>query len=187
MEKEGINLLGEYVIGTTSRPQTQVIDATNNFIATYPEMDGMFLLVGIVGLLDGVRSVVESEDVLGKVNVVSFDHPASGIDEMFEKGAFIGMSSGGYVDPLFSFIVLYNYLQGTPLSDKPVELFMDYVTVTNHEEAVAFAEYYNSDFLVYTQDEIKMMTKYYNPDFTLEDLQKIVSDYSIEDVIARFK
>jgi len=187
LAKEGINVLSECVLSYTSRPQTQVIDATNNFLATYPEMDSIFLLVGITGLLDGVRSVVESEDVLGKVNVVSFDHPATGIEEMFASGAFIGMASGGYVDPLFSFIILYNYLQGTPLSDEPIELFMDYVIVTSYDEAVSFAKYYNSDFLVYTQEEIKMMTKYYNPDFTLEDLQQIVLDYSIQDVISRFE
>lgn len=187
MEEEGLNLTSEYIINYTSRPQTQAVDAVNNFLATYPEMDGVFLLCGIIGLLDGVKSVVESEDVLGKVNVVSFDHPATGTGEMFEKGAFIGLASGGYVDPLFSFIILYNYLQGTPLSDEPIEVNLNYVIVKNYDNAVAFEKYYNPDFLVYTQEEIKMMTKFYNPDFTLEDLQKIVADYSIEGVISRFE
>ena len=182
MEEEGMTLLAESVITSVDKIDTQVMEITNNFLNTYPEMDGLVLSIGNIGVIEAARSVVNNNE--SDIKIVSFDHPDKNIVEMCQ-GNFVGFSSGAYPDPLYSFIVMYNYLHGTPLSDKPVELLTNYIIVKNVEDAKNFTKYINADTLVFSQDEIKMMTKFYNPDFTLENLQKIISDYSLEDIAAR--
>ncbi len=182
MEEEGMTLLSESVITSVDKIDTQVMEITNNFLSTYPEMDGLVLSIGNIGVIEAARSVVESRE--SDIKIVSFDHPDKNIVEMCE-GNFVGFASGAYPDPLYSFIVMYNFLHGTPLSDKPVELLTNYLIVKNAADAAGFTKYINSETLVFSQDEIKMMTKFYNPDFTLAELKRIINDYSLKDIAAR--
>ena len=184
MDENGMTLLAESVITSVDKIDTQVMEITKNFISTYPEMDGLVLSIGNIGVIEAARSAAESDDPEGRIKIVTFDHPDKNMVDMFE-GNFVGMASGAYPDPLYSFIVMYNYLHGTPLSDKPVKLLTNYLIVKSAEDAENFAKFINSETLVYSQEEIKMMTKIYNPDFTLDDLKQIISSYSLDDIAAR--
>jgi ribose transport system substrate-binding protein len=183
-DTSGVKKVGEAVL--SGSPNTNdFVEATNNFITTYKNLDGIILASGANGGIDAAIATVQKNNAAGKVKLASFDQP-SNMSEGFEKNILAGVAAGTFDDPLFSFIVMANYLQGNPLSDKPVALNANYIYVKNLQDAEDFKKYIdNKDAYIYSQDEIKKMTKFYNHSFTLDDLKKIVASYSLEDVKTR--
>ena len=163
------------------------VEGTNNFINTYPELNGIIMTSGSVGGAEGAIATIIKNNAVGKVKMVTFDQPANA-NEAFEQGILVGLASGIYTDPLWSFIIMANYLQGNPLSDKPIKIAANYIYITNIEDAANYSKYVDGEGIYpYSAEEIQQMTKFYNPGFTAEDLQKIASDWTMENVIAKGK
>ena len=163
------------------------VEGTNNFINTFPELNGIIMTSGSVGGSEGAIATIIRNNAVGKVKMVTFDQPANA-NEAFEKGILVGLASGIYTDALWSFIVLANSLQGNPLSDGPVKIDANYIYITSLEDANSYSTYVDGpDIYPYTKEEIQQMTRFYNPGFTAGDLQKIASDWTMENVIAKAK
>ena len=184
IKETGINLLSEYVISLPP-DASKWVEATENFITTFPELDSIVLVAGAFGGAEATVATIEKYEKVGKVKMATFDL-FQDMDIAFQKGITTCVAGGDQTDALFSFIVLYNYLQETPLSDKPVQLNQNYAFVKSYKDTQDFAKYLNNkDIMPYSEDEIKQMTKVYNPDFSLDDLKKIVAAFSIEDIKSR--
>lgn len=163
------------------------VEATNNFINTYPELNGIFMTSGSVGGAEAAIATIKKNNAVGKVKMVTFDQPANA-NEAFEEGILVGLASGIYTDSLYSFIILANAIQGTPLSDKPIKIDANYIYITNLQEAEDYTTYVDGEGInPYTIEEIQQMTRFYNPDFTAEDLQRIASEWTMENVLAKAK
>lgn len=129
--------------------------------------------------------LVRSKNLQGSVRVASFDAVQDTVSA-FVDNILVAETCGSQTDALFSFMMLYNELQGTPLSEEPIELQSGYVYVTDAEVATNYDKYWSADdYQIYSEDEIKAMTKVYNPDLTLESFEEIVASYSYEDTMAR--
>ena len=86
----------------------------------------------------------------------------------------------------FTFIMLYNAVNGTPLSDKPEYLTQNYIFVTNAEEADSYEQYIdNPNYMLYTAEDIRAMSKADNPDFSMDELRSIMEDYTLENIMAK--
>ncbi len=161
------------------------VEGTNNFINTYPELNGIIMTSGSVGGSEGAIATIIRNKAEGKVKMVTFDQPANA-NEAFEKGILVGLASGIYTDALWSFIVMANELQGNPLSDKPIKIDSNYIYITSIEDAQNYSKYVDGEGIYpYTKEEIQQMTKFYNPDFTAEDLQRVASEWTMENVISK--
>lgn len=161
------------------------VESTNNFINTYPELNGILMTSGSVGGAEGAIATIIKNDAVGRVKMVTFDQPENS-NEAFEQGILVGLATGLYTDPLWSLIIMANYLQGNPLSDKPIEIAANYIYITNTEDAANYTKYVDGEGVhPYSQEEIQQMTKFYNPSFTAEDLQKIASDWTMENVMKK--
>ena len=188
IKEYGLNQLAEVVVAMADATSgLGAKDGIENFIATFgDEMDCIAMAFGEASAVSA-RAVIENSGKVGQIQVGTLDS-FEGMATAFQKGIFTFMGSGTYTDPLFSFIVLFNYLHGTPLTDGKVELTQNYIYAKSYEEVLDFIKYIdNKDIIIYSPDEIKQMAKLYNPDFTLEDLKKIMADYSIEDVKSRLQ
>lgn len=183
-EEIGLNVVSSYVMpaGTLA---SGFVEGATAIMATYPECDAFVLSFGSDGGIDALVQYVTSNGLVGKVNIATFDSAADPA-AAFADGVLIAQTCGSMVDPLYAFMMLYNELQGTPLSEEPVGFNSNYIYVTNGEEAQVYDKYWDmSDYKLYSADEIKNMTKFYNPDFTIEALGDVIAAYSFEDVIAR--
>lgn len=184
IEELGINVVTTYTMpaGTLSAGFTE---GANSILTTYPECDGFLLSFGSDGGIDAVIQLVLSKNLVGKVHVASFD-TVQDTKTAFENEILVAETCGSQADALFAFMILYNELQGTPLSDEPIELFSNYVYIKNTEQAAKYDEYWSYDtYQLYSEEEIKNMTKVYNPDLTLDQFKEIVSAYGYEDVLGR--
>jgi ABC-type sugar transport system substrate-binding protein len=163
------------------------VEATNNFINTYPELNGIIMTSGSVGGIEGSIATVIKNNAVGKVKLVSFDQPANA-NEAFQKGILVGLASGIYTDALFSFIILANKLEGNPLSDKPIFIDANYIYITSIQDSADYSKYMDgAGIYPYSKTEIQQMTKFYNPKFTAQDLQSIASKWTMSDMLAKFK
>lgn len=183
-EELGVNVVTKYVMpaGTLSAGFTE---GANSILTTYPETDGFVLSFGSDGGIDAVIQLIRSKNMAGKVYVASFDS-VQDTELAFSEGILVSETCGSQADALFSFMMLYNELQGTPLSDDPIELLSNYVYVKNTETAANYDTYWSADnFRIYSDEEIEAMAKIYNPDLTLESFKEIVTAYGYEDVLTR--
>lgn len=179
------NLIADPYVLPLSVDSSYWIEATNSFISTYPELDGILMVSGAVGGAEGTIATIENNNAVGKVKMATFDQPANA-NEAFEKGILSVCGTGMFTDPLYAFMIMANYLQGNPLlEDGRVEINTNYIWLTSLEDSEAFAAIDKEGVYVYTPEEIQNMTKWYNPDFTAEDLQNIASDWSLANVTER--
>ncbi len=163
------------------------LEATNNFINAYPDLNGIIMTSGSVGGAEAAIATIIKNNAVGKVKMVTFDQPANA-NEAFDQGILVGLASGIYTDPLYSFIVMANYLQGNPLSDKPIYLASNYIYIKSTQDAADYSAYVDgAGIYPYSAEEIQQMTKFYNPSFTAEDLQKIATEWTMENVLAKAK
>ena len=180
----GVNVTSKYVMpaGTLSAGFTE---GANSILTAYPETDAFLLSFGSDGGIDAVIQLVRSKNLEGTVRVASFDS-VQDTESAFKDGILAAETCGSQADALFAFMMLYNELQGTPLSEDPIELQSGYVYVTDAEVAANYDNYWSAeDYQIFTPDEIKSMAKIYNPDLTLEDFEAMVAAYNYEDVMAR--
>lgn len=121
----------------------------------------------------------------GAVKVGTFD-AFEGMDEAFESGYLVYVAGGVGIESLFDFVVLYNAVDGTPLSDDLVVLNMSEIEVKSAQDCKNYSQYIdNPDHQIFTAEEIRNMCRRYNPDATLEDIQSYIDQYSLEWVVER--
>lgn len=181
-EETDVEIVAEKWEVTTAQ---QAAEATESFLAAYPEMDGLVACGGGGEPLEGVMSTLKNHDKTGEIPLVSSDFGPN-IAEQLKNGEISAMTGGHAVDALYEMMLLYNYATGYPLSDEGyIEILDTPIVLASHEEALAYDKWCKGDIKAYTEEEIRMMAKAYNPDFTLDELKAIAVAYSVEDVAAR--
>ena len=181
-EELGMNRISEVRNNTLTAEETT--KAVENFLASFPELDGIFVVGGSNTILEGVIQALELHGKTGEVKVACVDF-ISGLDKYFEEGAIDAISGGHFVDPLFSYMLMVNKLAGTPLSDTCETINLNFVNLESAEDATNYYTYVEGDSFPYNEEEIRNMVKYFNPDMTIEELRSIADAYSVDDVMAR--
>ncbi|KPJ87550.1 MAG: hypothetical protein AMS17_08210 [Spirochaetes bacterium DG_61] len=178
----GINLLGEQWDILEAEPAA---NAAESFIAAFPELDAIAVGGGGGGPLTGVIRAVKNHNKIGKINITASDFGPD-IEESLRNQEVAAMSGGHWTDPFFTFILLYNYVDGHPLSNKTETITMQPIYLTSVAEAKDYTKWC-MDQPPYNEEEIRNMTVRYNSSFTLSDLRKIAAAYSLEDVMKRHR
>ncbi len=106
-EEFGINRISEVRNNTLTAEETT--KAVENFIASFPELDGIFVIGGSNTILEGVIQALALHEKTGEVKVACIDF-VSGLDKYIEEGSIDAISGGHFVDPLFSYMLMVNKL-----------------------------------------------------------------------------
>ncbi len=176
--------LAEFPFPTDSSTQT-IAAGIENFINSYQDMDAIVLGASSVGAGETVMNTLSTMTEPGAVKVGTFD-AFEGMDEAFESGYLVYVAGGVGIESLFDFVVLYNAVDGTPLSDDLVVLNMSEIEVKSAQDCKNYSQYIdNPDHQIFTAEEIRNMCRRYNPDATLEDIQSYIDQYSLEWVVER--
>ena len=178
-EDNGMEIVGSITNSGTGDSQ-EIINSMTNVLSLYPDCQGYFMISGSLGVGTTVINTLSGLGEKGFFKVAGFD-TYSGMKQDFEDGWLVGMAGGCGPDGLFSFICLYNAVDGTPLSDDTIWLIQKMVTVTNAEDCDVYEAYVdNADHLLYDDDTLKSLVGKYNPDVSLEDVEALMDQYSIE-------
>lgn len=181
-EDFGINLLAETRGIVTTEDITNSVEG---FIASYPEMDGIFIVGGSVthGALPGIYQALSNHNLLGKVSIAMVDI-AGGMEEYMDDGSLKIVAGGNLIpDFIFAFVAIANELMGTPLSGEAYILNTQMFYITTGAEAEEYAKYIEGSISSFIEEEYQaMMFKWLNNDVTLESIREIINNFSIEDV-----
>ena len=156
--------------------------AVEDFLASDDSIDGIAItLLGIEYCQEPIKSAGREGEIK-----IAFCDLSENCQEGLDSG-FVSCAIGGqYVDVVFPFILMYNALNGTPLSDQKVEVPVNFITCKTGEEFSNYMTYLHKDGVyAWTTEELKQVIKKYNPDADSDDLVKMGADYSIDDTIAR--
>ncbi|MCI5903155.1 MAG: sugar ABC transporter substrate-binding protein [Blautia sp.] len=181
-EEYGMNRISEVRNNTLTAEETT--KAVENFLASFPELDGIFITGGSNTILEGVIQALALHEKTGEVKVACVDF-ISDLDKYIAEGAIDAISGGHFVDPLFSYMLCVNKLAETPLSDTCETCHLNFVNLESPEDAVNYYTYVEGESFPYNEEEIRNMVKYFNADMTIEELQKISEAYSVNDVVER--
>lgn len=180
----GATRLAEFPFPTDSSTQT-IAAGIENFINSYKDMDAIVLGASSVGAGETVMNTLKTMTDEGSIKVGTFD-AFEGMDEAFESGYLVYVAGGVGIEALFDFIVLYNTVDGTPLSDELVVLNMSEIEVKSAEDCKNYSQYIdNPGHQIFTEEEIRNMCVRYNPEASLEDIQNYIDSYTLDWVVER--
>ena len=181
--ENNINLIGEQWDILTAEKSA---DAVQSFLAAFPEIDAIAIGGGGGEPMTGAIRVVKNHGKIGKIQITGSDFGLD-IEQNLERQEVSAMSGGHWTDPFFVYMLMYNYLIGTPLkTDGPGNLVMEPLYLSSVQDAKDYQTWCLDDH-PYNAEEIKNMVKKYNTGFSFEDLQKIASSYSLQNVMNRHK
>lgn len=185
-EKAGATILADYTAPTDGSTQAYVT-YVENFVNTYPDMDGLLMGSASAGGGETVINTLKSTTEPGKIKLAAFD-TFEGMEQGFEEGWIEALVGGMSPDCLFSFIMLYNAVDGTPLAEGFTVLSQKFIFIKSVEDCGTFAKYIdNPAYQIYDSETIRSLCKRYNPDATLEDLTGLMDQYSLEWVVEHTK
>ncbi len=161
---------------TSTATATEMVDATDQLLAAYPDIDGLILSSGSNGAIDAIITDLEGTDI----KLTSFDTPAD-IEGAFNAGNLCMLTTGAQIDPVYALINLYCKMTGNPKSETPTEYGSNYIYMKSAEDAKTYEQYFGA-FNTYTADEVKSMA-----DMDLDSFLKEIENYSLEMVADKMK
>ncbi len=180
----GTTKLAEFAFPTDSSTQA-VAAGVENLLNSYSDMDALVLGASSVGAGETALNTLKNLKQPGEVLVGTFD-AFEGMEEAFESGYLAYVAGGVGIESLFDFVVLFNKIDGTPLSDELVVLNMSEIEVKSTEDCELYSAYIdNPDHQVFSAEEIQNMCGRYNSDVTLDDIQAYIDGYTLEWVASR--
>lgn len=175
-EDLGVNLL------TETRGISSVDDVTNaveGIISSYPEMDGIFIVGGLItnGALAGANQALVNHNLQGKVSIGMIDI-AAGMEEYMGEGKPLKVVAGGnlVMDNVLAAVALANHSKGINKESTPYILNTKMMFITSPEDSVDYAEYYeNPDRPMLSGDQWSqtMLGK------SLDEIQSFVDNFTI--------
>lgn len=143
-EELGVKLL------TETRGISTVGDVTNaveGIISSYPELDGIFIVGGLVtnGALAGANQALVNHNMQDKVSIGMIDI-AAGMEEYMGEGKPLKVIAGGNLvfDQVLAAASMINHFNGVNADKAPYILSTRMMFITSPEDSVDYAEYYEN-------------------------------------------
>lgn len=176
--------LAEYTVPLAQDPQTHS-SAIENFMSSYPSMEAVIIDSAAQGGGEAILSTIASFG--SDLKMAAFD-TFDGMKDGFDQGIIEVLVGGMYPDALFTFMALYNAVDGTPLSEEPVHLSQGYLLIRSADECEVYETYVaDPNFRIYDEDAIKSMAGRYNKDLTLDKLQGLQDEFSMDYVMEQIQ
>lgn len=176
-EETGVKLL------TETRGINTVDDVTNaveGIIASYPEVDGIFIVGGVIttGALAGAAQALSNHGLSDKVTIAMVDISA-GMSEYMGEGQPLRLVTGGnlVMDNILAGIGIVNHALGVNTEDEPYIVNTHMMSIRTPEDAADYDEYCENPNSPVISGEEWAETLVGKP---LADIVAFTSDFSIE-------
>ena len=183
-EEAGVTILNTtYGISVT----TDMTKTIESYIAASPEMDGILLLGTYCA--DATATILKALSDHGLAGTVKYGRIdcEAGMGEYLDQGIFhVCYGCQQQIDPMIGAVILVNKVMGYPIvEDGPTIINTPYLPVTTSQEAADFTTYF-LDSNIYTNEEIaSTFIKANNPEVSLDYINEILANFSIEEVKTR--
>ena len=160
--------------------------AVESFIASYPDLDAVCVVASQVPTLEAACQGIRDTDSIGKI-MLHYGDFATGMPEAIEEG-IASSFAGGHIpyDATVCAAMVYNVLQGTPVSDDKMSIRIAEMPVSTTEDAEAYYKYVEGDIPLFKAEEVDtMLNKAKNPDLTEEDFIALGENFGMEDLVKR--
>jgi ribose transport system substrate-binding protein len=184
-DEKGVKILGEQWDVSTGETAAS---AAQNFISSNKDLE-LIATMFSVEAIKAANTAINNAGKKGKVKLAAQDTTGDAeFDlQLLTSGEAI-MAGGHLVDPIFTYMMLCNAINGTPLSDKPIECRLTQIVFTPERAQIYFKQMEQGNTLLgYGDEDFKKMFKKTNPDITVDALVKMATDWSVEDFLARNK
>ena len=176
-EEFGIKMLTE-TRGIVSA--SDVTNAVEGIISSYPEVDGIFIVGGLVtnGALAGANQALVNHNMQDKVAIGMIDI-AAGMEEYMGEGKPLKVVAGGnlVMDWVIAGACMINNVMGVNTDETPYKLNTRMMFITNPEDAADYSVYYenpNVPMLSGEQWNETLLGK------DLETIQAFIDNYSLD-------
>ncbi|MBE7016547.1 MAG: hypothetical protein E7420_00115 [Ruminococcaceae bacterium] len=179
----GGKVLADYTSPSDGSTQAYVT-YMENFTTSYPEMDGLLMSSATGGGGETVINTLKGLTEPGKIKICTFD-TFEGMEQGFADGWITAIAGGIEIQSLFDFVLLFNAVDGTPLSDTFTVLQQKFIYITNTEDCANYAKYIsNPEHMIYDAETIRSMAKRYNKDASLQTIYDLMDEYTLESVVS---
>lgn len=171
----GVEILGTFLSDVDAKVIT---DGVQNFLALYPDLQGILCVSGTAGAGEAVISTLEGSDrEVGSVKVATFD-TFDGNQAAFEKG-WLAANCGGYTSEcLVAFLALVNRVKGNIEPDGPFKLSLSPIIISSAEEMELFSKYVdNPEVQLYSDEDILAMVQ---PECDEAYYQSVLDNWTME-------
>lgn len=161
------------------------VEGSQNLITNFPNLNGFGSGLNAAKNASGA---LETAGKFGEVYMFCYEAAEDYVQDYFDQGALHGSADGisGHVE--LALAQLCNALTGNRLVDANGEAYgyaCPYIIAhTGEDYAALIANAYNGN-MIFNVDELKTLIAAYNPGVTADDFQKVIDNYSMEDLIAR--
>ncbi|MCL1883492.1 MAG: hypothetical protein FWF81_07060 [Defluviitaleaceae bacterium] len=188
---EGARAVGGNILATYTAPADGTTHAyvayIENFVNSFPDMDGLLMGNASGGAGETIINTLRRLTEPGHLRIAGFD-TFDGMAEGFEEGWLSAIVSGMAPGALFSFVMLYNAVDETPLADGFTVLNQRLIAIRSIEDYALYRQYINNpNHMVYDADTIRSLTRRHNPDVTVQDVKNLMALYSLEWVMAQHR
>lgn len=176
---KAIDELGLKKVYTIVAP-SDVSKAVQDALTNYPQTDAIVALGGCAQYLTPSIQGIKAVGKAGQIKTAGFDFYDAMKEDVSSKK--VSLVIGGHVSTsYFAGLLALSAWRGKPINPDKKQLTIPYVYITSTDNIDQFNKYVMGDTPPYTKDE--MMTALNSS--SLDDLQKIASKWSIEDIISR--
>lgn len=151
-----------------------------NFLSAYPEVEGIVITGGVGTMLAGYAPVVSDTDV----KTVGIDF-SDVMGEYLKDGTLSGVIGGHVAGGAYAVIMVVNALYGTPLVEGPAFIKDNFLDVTPENVDDLEICYFHQQF--YTDEQMQDCVSAFNPEASMENLQTLIDEYSIEFLMENHK
>lgn len=152
-----------------------------NFLAAYPEMEGIVIAGNTQYVMPGIDQVLTSKG-LTDFKVAGIDFPDN-METYASDGVLVYDAGAHITGPVYLTIMVANAMNGTPLVEKGQSFNQQYIKLSTSEEIEKWVEI--ADELVYTEEELLQCLQIVNPEFDVEAFDELVCSYSYADIMER--
>lgn len=172
---DDLNVLGEF---RSSSLATEGAPALQNFIALYPEMDGVVASGATNGTLEMVIQTLDTEGKIGDIKFATLDIQ-DGCDTYLEEGSLSFIGGGQYLEAMFLAIDAVNVFDGAYPGNN--QLDTTFIYLQNAEDYADYTTYIDGEGIYpYSAEELQSVTYRCNPDATFDDLYNMWNSYSMD-------
>lgn len=167
---------------------SDVTKAVESFIASYPDLDGIAILATLGTTIPPAAQAIKDADKVGQIVITCNDFTDNDAMLAALNDGILLSIAGGHLpyDPPLAAAMLYNTVQGTPLSESKMSIQVSFLYADSAGVIEDYLKYVEGDTMLYTPEEVSsMLNKATNANLTEADLQKIAADYTMDSIKAR--
>jgi len=183
-EEYGIRVVAEV---RNCKSVDDVSRAVNGFIEVYPDLDAVFRVAALVrgnaesAVMDSILSSGRHDHI--RFASIDFNQDT---EKYFNQNC-IAVVAGGHIplDASIAAAMLVNAVTGYPINDNgPLTFTIDYLMLSSREEFETYYAIVGDDRSPLFSEEIirSMLLKEHNPQLIAEEYQRIIDNYTIENL-----